>query len=157
MKKLVLVGQTGQGGIAERRCPERGQDVWIGVDVSRGQPEITGKRSSGVKATHVAELLAPRSSQRGNACRVWQRSIHSETNHNLVTVRTRTRTNSRLVNRHETPSGTIEGTVPKASTLPDLTKTVIADVARILEEMSNGNSANSGRVEDRRGDCRIGE
>ena len=34
MKKLVLVGRTGQEGIAGRRQPERGEDVWIGVDLS---------------------------------------------------------------------------------------------------------------------------
>src|ERR1019366_6625595 len=71
-------------------------------------------------------VLALRSSERENVSRVWQRSITFRTNHNLVTVRTRTRTNSRLVNRHETPSR-IEGTVPKATILNDLKKTVMAE------------------------------
>jgi cysteine-rich repeat protein len=52
---------------------------------------------------------APRASQRGNVSRVWQRSITLRTNHNLVTVPTRTRTNSRLVNRHETSRQSLDG------------------------------------------------
>ena len=35
MKKLVVVAGTGQEGLEARRRPDTGQDVWIGVDVSR--------------------------------------------------------------------------------------------------------------------------
>lgn len=37
MKKLVAVAVTGQERSAARRTPDAGQDVWIGVDVSRSK------------------------------------------------------------------------------------------------------------------------
>jgi transposase len=37
MKKLVLVARAGQEGSEKRGGPAKGQDVWIGVDVSRSK------------------------------------------------------------------------------------------------------------------------
>ena len=37
MKKLVVVAGTGQEGVERREKPRQGQDVWIGVDVSRSK------------------------------------------------------------------------------------------------------------------------
>ena len=113
-------------GSARRRGTLRGiEHIWRNRQRTAGDP--SGETNRPYRAT-ASYVLVPCSSTEHNVRGVWQRSITARTDHNVVNASSRARTDSRLVNRHQTPLNITaeEVRLPRTGYL---TTEVIADVA----------------------------